>query len=96
MPFVAQRPYTYGQYLHILTPAGALHISDPPWEGITGRVKHLQKQQTNRLMVEMDAKLKGVEAKLEAKIEAKLGDVQTQLKNIKEMLSTLTHQIHHR
>lgn len=48
-------------------------------------MKQLQNQQTNMLMAEVDTKLKVVEASL----EAKLGDVQTELASIKEILSTL-------
>ena len=45
-------PHKYGRYLHILTPVTAEEQA-PPWEGITGRVKHLQKQETNKMMTEM-------------------------------------------
>ena len=45
-------PHEYGRYLHILTPATSEEQA-PPWEGITGRVKHLQKQETNKMMTEM-------------------------------------------
>jgi hypothetical protein len=86
-------PHQYGRHLHILTPAGAdgAHGGPQPWEGITGRVK----QETNRLMAEMqrshaamntradanEKAIKGVEAKLEAKLE-----------NIEQMLSALLDQ----
>ena len=83
-------PHEYGEYLHILTPAGSddSHDGPQPWEGITGRVK----QETNRLFdvikrsdtamhSRVDANkeaIVGVDAKLEANKEAIKG-VETKL-----------------
>ena len=67
-------PHKYNKYLHILTPQvgsdGSQHGS-PPWEGITGRVKQLVAKSSSS----GDAKLQDMEARL----EAKLGEVQSNL-----------------
>ena len=67
--------HKYGRYLHILTPAGAdgAHGEIPKWEGITGRVKQLVKQETDRLEVQMrslNAKMAANDAKMDAKMDA--------------------------
>ena len=89
--------HKYGRYLHILTPAGAngVHDGPQPWEGITGRVKQLVKQETNIMMSVIKQSnaanqkaIKGVEAKLEAQ-QSKL---ESQLRGIEGMLSTLLDQ----
>ena len=47
-------PHEYGRYLHILTPeASDKQHGAQPWEGITGRVKYLQKQETKTIMTEI-------------------------------------------
>ena len=88
-------PHKYGRFLHILTPeASDEQHGTQPWEGITGRVKHLQQQATKTLMTEIkrsnaavnlriDENMKAVEAKLQG-VEAKLED---RLKRIEAMLS---------
>ena len=93
-------PHTYGQYLHILMPAGSddSHDGPQPWEGITGRVK----QETNRLLSVIERSnttnkeaIKGVETKLEANkeaikgVEAQLGDVQSKLESKLESIEAL-------
>ena len=79
-------PHRFGQYLHILTPAGSddSHDGPQPWEGITGRVK----QETNRLLSVIERSnttnkeaIKGVETKLEANKEA--------IKGVKAQLGAL-------
>ena len=64
--------HKYGRYLHILTPAGAdgAHGEAQQWEGITGRVKQLVKQDGDRLLgvikqinAANQQAIKGVEAK---------------------------------
>ena len=88
-------PHKYGRYLHILTPeASDEQHGAQPWEGITGRVKHLQKQETNKIMTEMKSSNAAMNLRIdetrkavEAKLENQLGDVQQQLKSIEAMLS---------
>jgi hypothetical protein len=97
-------PHKYGQYLHILTPAGSddSHDGPQPWEGITGRVK----QETNKLLgviersntankeaitgveTKLEEATKGVEAKLEANKEAIKG-VEAQLGDVQSKLESI-------
>ena len=91
-------PHKYGRYLHILTPVTAEEQA-PPWEGITGRVKHLQKQETNKMMTEMKRSNAAMNQRIDENVEAnrnaveanktQLGDVQQQLKSIKKMLQAV-------
>ena len=97
-------PHRFGQYLHILTPAGSddSHDGPQPWEGITGRVK----QETNRLLSVIERSnttnkeaIKGVETKLEANkeaikgVEAQLGDVQSKLDSQQSKLESKLESI---
>ena len=96
--------HKYGQYLHILTPAGSdySHDGPKPWEGITGRVK----QETNRLLGVIEKKdtankeaIKGVESKLEAnkeaikgvesKLEAQETKLEAQLGDVQSQLKSI-------
>jgi hypothetical protein len=91
-------PHKYGRYLHILTPVTSEEQA-PPWEGITGRVKHLQKQETNKMMTEMKRSNAAMNQRIDENVEAnrnaveanktQLGDVQQQLKSIKKMLQAV-------
>ena len=63
-------PHKYGQYLHILTPAGSddSHDGPQPWEGITGRVK----QETNRLLSVIERTDTAMQSRVDANKEALL------------------------
>jgi hypothetical protein len=63
-------PHTYGQYLHILMPAGSddSHDGPQPWEGITGRVK----QETNRLLGVIERTDAAMQSRVDANKEALL------------------------
>ena len=67
-------PHKYERYLHILTLVGAdgAHGRPQPWEGITGRLKQLVKQETDRLegqMRSLNAKMDANDAKMDAILE---------------------------
>ena len=63
-------PHIYGQYLHILMPAGSddSHDGPQPWEGITGRVK----QETNRLLGVIERTDAAMQSRVDANKEALL------------------------
>jgi hypothetical protein len=106
--FWCMGPHIYGQYLHILMPAGSddSHDGPQPWEGITGRVK----QETNKLLgviersntankaaitgveTKLEEATKGVEAKLEANKEAIKG-VEIKLDSQQSQLQTKLESI---
>jgi vacuolar-type H+-ATPase subunit I/STV1 len=61
-------PHKYGQYLHILTPAGSddSHDGPQPWEGITGRVK----QETKRVLDVIERSDTAMQSRVDANKEA--------------------------
>jgi hypothetical protein len=88
--FWCMGPHKFGQYLHILTPAGSddSHDGPQPWEGITGRVK----QETNRLLGVIERRDTAMQSRVdavEAKLQAQLGDVQSKLESIEALLVSL-------
>ena len=97
-------PHKYGRYLHILTPAGAdgAHVGPQPWEGITGRVKQLVRQESNRVMDVIEQSnatnqrnelaIKGVEARLQTQLEGLQAQLQVVLEAQQQMLSTTVGQ----
>jgi len=88
-------PHKYGCYLHILTPAGAQGAQPQPWEGITGRVKQLVKQENKQLGDVVMAEMKSSNAAMNLRIDETLkavGAQQGKLESIEQMLSTLLEQ----
>ena len=93
-------PSKYGRYLHILTLVGAdgAHGESQQWDGITGRVKHLVKQDNDRLMGvvernnalrdEMDErlgnKIKDVDTKVD-EMAKKIKDVDKKMEKMEKM-----------
>ena len=98
--------HKYGHYLHILTPAGAdgAHGGPQPWEGITGRVKQLLKEDTKKLMGEImqsnaanaanQQAIKGVEAAMNTRIDANKQAIKGVEAQLGDMQSKLEGQLH--